>query len=188
MMIRKKIITVLITTLLLILLILPNYSNAISDKKKYIYSNYDYVIDNYKIDMIVNEDNTFDITETITAYFDVPKHGIYRKIPLKNSITRIDGTKSNNRAKISDIEVNDNYTIYNESGYKVIKIGDADRTLTGSHTYQIKYTYNIGKDPLKDADELYFNLIGDEWDTVIKNVSFKITMPKSFDASTLRFF
>jgi hypothetical protein len=37
--------------------------------------------------MVVNENNTFDITETITAYFNVSKHGIFRKIPLKNSIT-----------------------------------------------------------------------------------------------------
>lgn len=51
----------------------------------------------------------------------------------------------------------------------------------------IKYTYNIGKDPVKNADELYFNLIGDEWDTVINNISFKITMPKSFDKSLLGF-
>ena len=66
----------------------------------------DYIINNYDINMVVNENNTFDITETITAYFNVPKHGIVRKVPLKNLITRLDGTKSNNRAKISNINVN----------------------------------------------------------------------------------
>ena len=59
-----------------------------------------------------------------------------------------------------------------------IKIGDANKTLTGRHTYTIRYTYNIGKDPLKNADELYFNLIGEEWDTTIDNISFNIKMPK----------
>jgi hypothetical protein len=137
--------------------------------------------------MVVNEDNTFDITETITAYFNVSKHGIYRKIPLKNSITRTDGTKSSNRAKITNLSVSESYTTSNDSGYKVIKIGDSSTTITGNHTYTIKYTYNIGKDPLKNADELYFNLIGDEWDTSISNVNFKITMPKSFDKSLLGF-
>ncbi len=149
--------------------------------------NYDYEIDDYKINMVVNENNTFDITETITANFNVAKHGIFRKIPLRNSITRLDGTKSNNRAIISNISVNENYSVFNENGYKVIKIGDANKNLTGSHTYTIKYTYNIGKDPVKDADELYFNLIGNEWDTIIKNVSFNILMPKSFDKSSLGF-
>ena len=147
----------------------------------------DYIINNYNINMVVNEDNTFDITETITAYFNVPKHGIVRKVPLKNSITRLDGTKSNNRAKISNINVNENYTTYNENGYKVIKIGDNNKTFIGSYTYTIEYTYDIGKDPLKGMDELYFNLIGNEWDTSIENISFKIIMPKEFDKSTLGF-
>lgn len=44
----------------------------------------DYYISSYDIDMVVNENNTFDITETITTYFNVEKHGIYRTIPLKN--------------------------------------------------------------------------------------------------------
>jgi len=151
------------------------------------YSKYDYVINNYNINMVVNENNTFDITETITVYFNVAKHGIYRKIPLKNTVTRLDGTKSNNRAQVSNIIVSHEHKSSVENGYKVIKIGNANKTLTGVHTYTIKYNYNIGKDPLKEADELYFNLIGDEWDTIIKNVSFSITMPKSFDKSSLGF-
>lgn len=150
-------------------------------------SSSDYFIKSYDIDMIVNEDNTFDITEKITAYFNVSKHGIYRKIPLKNSITRNDGTTSHNRAKISNISVSENYTKSKESGYEVIKIGSGGQTYTGEHSYTIKYKYDIGKDPLKDNDELYFNLIGNDWDTSISNVTFRITMPKSFDKSLLGF-
>jgi uncharacterized membrane protein len=147
----------------------------------------DYTIDSYNIDMVVNEDNTFDITEIIKVYFNVSKHGIYRKIPLKNTVTRTDGTSSTNKAKITNLSVSETYTTSNESGYKVIKIGDSNKTLTGSHTYIIRYTYDIGKDPLKNADELYFNLIGDAWDTSISNVTFKITMPKEFDETLLGF-
>ena len=146
-----------------------------------------YSIKNYDINMVVNEDNTFDITEKITANFNVERHGIYRRIPLKNSITRLDGTKSNNRAKISNVTVSERYTISKENGYEVIKIGDPNKVITGNRSYTIKYTYDIGKDPLKDADELYFNLIGNEWDTSISNVTFRIKMPKSFDKSLLGF-
>lgn len=163
-----------------LLMLVPNKVLAVTEAS-------DYTIQRYNIDMIVNEDNTYDITETITAYFNIPKHGIYRKIPLKNSITRTDGTKSSNRARITNVNVSENYTISKENGYEVIKIGSASSTITGSHTYTIKYKYNIGKDPLKDADELYFNLIGDEWDTSISNINFKITMPKEFDSSSLGF-
>ncbi|MGN1372263.1 MAG: DUF2207 domain-containing protein [Candidatus Coprovivens sp.] len=150
-------------------------------------SNYDYIINSYDINIIVNENNTFNITENIETHFNIAKHGIYRKIPLKNKVTRLDGTTSNNRATISEISVNENYSLYNENGYKVIKIGDTNRTLTGQKNYTISYLYNIGKDKGKDYDELYFNLIGNEWDTSISNITFTITMPKEFDKSKLGF-
>lgn len=35
--------------------------------------------------------------------------------------------------------------------------------------------------------EAYFNLIGEKWDTIINNVSFKIEMPKEFDKTLLGF-
>ena len=151
------------------------------------YNSYDYVIDKYDVNIVVNEDNTFDITETITAYFNVAKHGIYRKIPLKNKIVRLDGTSSTNSARLSNLSVDNMYEVSKSSGVYNIQIGDPNRTITGEHTYTIKYTYNVGKDPIKNYDELYYNIIGDEWDTVIGNVTFSVTMPKEFDSSKLGF-
>ena len=150
-------------------------------------SNYDYVINKYHVDINVNENNILSITETIDVYFDTYKHGIFRKIPLKNEIIRLDGTTSKNRVKISDINVNEEYSLSTENGYKVIKIGSPNYTVTGNKTYKISYLYNLGKDRGKNYDELYFNIIGTEWDTEIRNVTFSITMSKSFDASKLGF-
>lgn len=152
-----------------------------------LYRSYDYVIDKYNVNIVVNENNTFDITENIEAYFNIPKHGIFRTIPLKNELTRLDGTKSKNRVKITNVSVNTKYSTLKEAGNYKIKIGSADETFTGAQSYEIKYTYNLGKDPLKNIDELYYNIIGDEWDTVIGNITFTIKMPKSFDASKLGF-
>lgn len=147
----------------------------------------EYAITKYHIDMKVNENNTFDMNEEITTYFNTDKHGIFRSLPLRNTVNRLDGTSSNNRAKISNVKVNNEYTTYKENGNYVIKIGSASYTLTGEQSYIIKYNYNIGKDPIKDFDELYFNLIGTEWDTTISNFTFTITMPKEFDESKLGF-
>lgn len=162
-------------------------TTSLTPSKNYQYSSYDYVIDKYDINIIVNENNTFDITETITAYFNVSKHGIFRTIPLKNTITRLDGTASTNRTQVTNVSVDNEYTTSRENENYKLKIGSASRTLTGEQTYVIKYTYNIGKDPVKDYDELYYNIIGNEWDTVIGNVTFSITMPKEFDSSKLGF-
>lgn len=178
---KQKIILSVFALLLLLGLLMPNVTFAIS-------SSGGYTIESYDVNMIVNENNTFDITETISVNFTgYNKHGIFRKIPLKNTVTRLDGTKSSNRAEISNISVSDSYQVSNEDGYKVLKIGSSSQTVFGRKTYTIKYNYNIGKDPLKNADELYFNLIGDEWDTDIEYVTFTIKMPKAFDESKLGF-
>ncbi|MBR1802042.1 DUF2207 domain-containing protein [Candidatus Saccharibacteria bacterium] len=147
----------------------------------------EYTISDYKISMVVNENNTFDITEEITADFHVPKHGIFRTLPLYNEVKRADGTSSKNRVKISDVKVSGPFTKSTENGKMKLKIGDEDRTLTGENTYVIQYNYNIGKDPLEDKDELYFNLLGNDWDTNIENFSFEIKMPKEFDKEKLGF-
>ncbi len=151
------------------------------------YRSYNYVIDQYDIHMVVHENNTFDITETITAYFHVPKHGIFRTIPLKNTVTRLNGTTSTNRTQITNLSVDHEYSTSREDGNYKIQIGSENLTLTGEQTYVIQYTYNIGKDPVRDYDELYYNIIGTGWDTVIGNVTFDITMPKEFDSSKLGF-
>ena len=147
-----------------------------------------YTIKNYNIDINVNENNSFDITETITANFSQEQHGIIRNIPRVNYIKRNDGTTAKNIALITDIEVNEPYTKSNTINEVSLKIGSASETILGEHTYTIKYKYYLlGRDGLANQDEFYFNLIGTEWDTSIENASFKITMPKEFDPSLLGF-
>lgn len=151
------------------------------------YKSADYVIDSYDIQLIVHENNTIDITEVITAYFNQPRHGIYRIIPLKNTVNRLDGTSSFNRAQVFNVFVDNVYTTFREGDDYQIKIGSGDTLLEGEQRYKIKYTYNLLKDPMEDYDELYYNLIGNDWDAPIGNITFSITMPKEFDASKLGF-
>lgn len=151
------------------------------------YDSYPYTLDAYLVEIQVNEDNTLNITEKIKANFKQPRHGIYRKIPLKNEVIRADSSKSTVRAKVSNVTVDVPFKEYREKGYWFIKAGDPAFLLTGTEVYTIQYTYKLGKDPLKDKDEFYFNIIGSEWDAPIGNIGFKITMPKDFDASALGF-
>lgn len=148
---------------------------------------YRYTIEAYDVLIDVKENNVLEITESIKANFKEPRHGIIRKIPLRNTVKRNDGSVTKNSVRLTDLSVSEEYEVSNDSGYRVIKIGDADETITGIHDYVIKYSYNLGKDSSKDFDELYFNIIGDEWDTEINNVTFTINMPKEFDVSKLGF-
>jgi uncharacterized membrane protein len=148
----------------------------------------EYDIQQYFVMMSVSEDNVYSVTEIISVYFYTDKHGIYRKIPLKNQIQRADGSTDTVRARISDVSCGtDSFSVSHDAGNYTIQIGDADTTVTGEKTYTISYQYHMGNDVLKDADEFYYNLIGSEWDTTIENVSFSIRMPKEFDETKLGF-
>ena len=148
---------------------------------------YDYYIESYNVDINVSSDNSYNIKETIVAYFNKEKHGIIRNIPTRNTVTRTDGSTNTNRAKITNVNVNEKYSLSRGADEVKLKIGDAGTVLTGRHTYQISYTYNIGNDKLKDADEFYLNLIGNQWDTNINKLTFTITMPKDFDTNKIGF-
>lgn len=175
----KKIFFALSALMLCMLLPFTAFANDYSFKPYYISS--------YHVEMNVTEDNILQITEDIEAYFNQPRHGIYRYIPVTNTVERADGTKGKTRAKIRNVHCSDEYSSsYKNSDY-VMQIGDEDVTRTGAHHYTISYEYQLGEDILDGADELYYNIIGDGWDTYIQNVTFKITMPKEFEVSKLGF-
>lgn len=149
---------------------------------------YEYDLNSYDVNIRVSKDNVLHITETIGAYFNVSKHGIYRKIPLVNQVKRLDGSEDTIRADVDNISTNATKSVSYSGGYCTIRLGDEDRTLTGDVEYVISYDYALDGDNLPDKDEFYFNLIGTEWeDTEIDNVTFTIEMPEAFDEEKLGF-
>lgn len=142
---------------------------------------YDLEIDTFDISMIVNDDNTYDMTETIDVTFNNSQmHGIYRDIPIT--------TYYKKPIKIKNIQIEGYaYTTETVNGQIRIKIGDPDVYTTSHETYRIHYTYVLGDDLNPDMDELYFNLVGTGWQMPIHNTTFSITMPHPFDSTRLKF-
>ena len=98
---------------------------------------YPYYIDNYDVNIKVNENNILEIKETIDVYFNEARHGIYRDIPRINKVKRLDGSTSTNRAKINVISVNDKYSLSKTiDGFYEIKIGLKDNKIKGSKQYR----------------------------------------------------
>lgn len=174
----KRISSLLSILLLICILICANISAFASSE---------YYINTYNVDMVVNDDNSIDVTESISAYFNTEKHGIYRYIPIDNTVTRSDSTEYTKKAKVTNVSVNEPYSTYTEDGNYVIQIGDENKTHTGEMNYTIKYKYLMGREANEGFDELYYNIIGSGWDAVSKYVTFSITMPKNFDQSKLGF-
>lgn len=172
---------------LIVILFNPSKVFSITDYEMNNLMRYDYFIESYNINIIVNENNSYDIEENIVAYFNVPKHGIIRVLPIKNNVIHHGSKNTYNFGILSNLEVNDKYKKSISDGNYSIRIGDSSKENIGKKEYTIKYRYSLSNDFNREFDEIYYNIIGTNWDTYINNVTFSITMPKEFDQSKLGF-
>ncbi len=151
-----------------------------------------YDITAYNVDIKVGADNVFHVTETITVNFRQASHGIYRYIPYRQVMDWNNGGVSRRivyNTPVTSVSVfSDSYQLSRQDGNVVIKIGDAGKLISGKKVYKISYDHMLGNDQIATQDFVYYNIIGTNWNCAISNVTFNITMPKSFDANKLWFF
>ncbi len=133
----------------------------------------------YEVRMDVQDDHSVILTETIDVEFTQQLHGIYRTIPLQ--------THFNTWGTISHIQMLSShpYTTTREGGFLKIRIGDANKWAAQKERYQLTYQFHLGHDGLDTMDELYYNLIGNGWNTNINEVRFEIHMPHPFDSTNV---
>lgn len=138
-----------------------------------------WVIKNFDTTINVSKDATLDVTEKIAVDFGVlQKHGIYRDIPIKYN----DNVGQAYKLRFKLISVTDKSGRdwpYELSGWntKSIKIGDADRTISGEQTYIIKYQIKRGIRFL-ETDELYWNATGNQWGVPIESAKATVNFPE----------
>jgi uncharacterized membrane protein len=133
-------------------------------------------INSYVVNLTVNTDNSVDVTETIRYDTGTDSHhGIFRDINPFSSEGR--------KMSIQNIRVTDTdknlyqYSVSTVNGNVRIKIGDPTVTFTGQKTYVITYHATNAVAQLKDIDELYWNVTGNEWGMPIKMAEANITLP-----------
>lgn len=144
----------------------------------------------YHVDLIVHENNTFSVTETITVDFLSPAHGIYRYVTVGGEIffndengelVSIPGTLKLSNVSAGDVELD--YS--SDADNAILRLGSANTTLTGLKTYTLTYDAAAYDDGLSLFDQIYWDLIPTGWETPIENASFTVTMPKDFDLEAM---
>lgn len=146
----------------------------------------DFAIERYDVEMEVTDSNVYSITETILANFAVERHGIYRDIPL----TQYGYNHSIEEIRATDPDTGETLPteITRSTSMLRLRIGDPDTTVTGEKSYRIHYLYDASNDLNRNADEIYFNLIGTGWEAAISEVHIRVDMPQDFDAADLHFY
>ena len=136
-----------------------------------------YCITNYDVDLNVHKNRTVDVTEKIDVFFLAPSKEFKRVFPIKPQFFYNNLQKKNQNVVISDIQINEPYTLQQTNDAIILKIEDSSKILMGPKNYQIKYKYKMGDDFLKASDEFYFNIIDRNWNTTIDNIKFRIKLP-----------
>ncbi|MDD4717298.1 MAG: DUF2207 domain-containing protein, partial [Eubacteriales bacterium] len=128
-----------------------------------------FYIEKYSIDIKTGTDSSYYFEEEITVFFTSKRHGIIRSIP-----------KAGNDLPyfVSEISVSGDESTVEYDSYNInLRIGDANKEISGLKTYVIKYKLQFFKDTYDDFDFSYLNLIGTQWDTYIKNVDINYYYP-----------
>ncbi len=147
-------------------------------------------ITDFKTKIVMQENNVAKVTESIDVFYKQDRRGIYRNIPTDNRVVHeIDGNKTekNYKALVSDIAVTMDGKEVEASadrndGMMSVRIGSEDVYISGSHTYDISYTYDFGDDGITDFDFFYMSLTGSNWESPLNHISFDITLPKPFES------
>ena len=130
-------------------------------------------IDKFHSDIMIHGDSSFTVRETIDVKFDQPRHGIYREIPFRYR----DELGKTMETPIKVLSVSDGLERpwkfkVEKTGNRInIRIGNANKYVSGNQTYLITYQVENAILFFDDHDELYWNVTGNDWKAPIREAS-----------------
>ena len=142
-----------------------------------------FVMDRYSVSIDVDSARSLHYSEVMDLDFAYPSHGIIRDIQYR--FPGYDGYPDT-VAEVSDIKANVPLSIDRSSSFIDLRLGDADRLLSGKQSFSITYDFGLGKDYYDEYDELYINIVSaNGWNTLIRSVFFSVSLPFPVDADRI---
>jgi len=144
-------------------------------------------IRSFGADITVQPDGRIKVVETIDYQFPSPKHGIYRDIPTRY----VDDQNNAYIIPLTVAGVGDGrggswpYQLQDQGSALRLKIGDPNRTISGSQTYVIDYAAEGALRYFSDHDELYWNATGSAWTVPIDRAAATVRLPDNVPADQI---
>lgn len=136
----------------------------------------------FNTDIVINENQSYEITENIGVDFLEPRQGIYRYIPYKGT------TDVPYYAKITDEKATEPLHVSAENGYWVGRLGTEGIYKSGRQEYQFSYTITP-QFQSKEYNAAFYNVTPPQWQNRVPAGSrFTVTFPKDFEHSRLKFY
>ncbi|MCK4683036.1 DUF2207 domain-containing protein, partial [Candidatus Bipolaricaulota bacterium] len=137
-------------------------------------------ITDFAAQIVLDEEGTLHIEERLDIDFYNPHHGIDCSIPV--SYRRPTGENITIDLKVISVTQDGGevpYTVRRSGRNILVRIGDPDRTITGSHTYTLSYSVDRALLFRDDYIQLYWNVTGGASGVPINHASATITLPKT---------
>jgi uncharacterized membrane protein YgcG len=136
-------------------------------------------ITSYDARVTLQHNGSMLVTEQITYDFGADqRHGIFRVIPVRfrynGGYDRIYPVEIRS---VRSLDAPDQYIVKNNGSYVTIRIGNPDQTVTGEHTYTLTYLVRGGLNAFSGHDELYWNVVGNQWQVPIDRVTVRVSAP-----------
>lgn len=137
------------------------------------------IIRGFDVTVRLQQDTSLDVTETIVMDFEESeRHGIYRQMPVVYDRNGGKYTIYVNVLSITDESGRGYKYSQSRAGRDLnIKIGDANTTITGLHTYKIHYLVRRAVNFFNGAPEVYWNATGDQWPFAMQQVAARFYPP-----------
>jgi uncharacterized membrane protein YgcG len=138
----------------------------------------------YDIAIEIESDGSAVFTETIDYDFSTQqRHGIFRDLIVRQAC-------SGRYDRVYPLEVLSvespsgapaQHKIESLGASKRIKIGDPNRIVSGAQTYVVRYRLDGILNGFDDHDELYWNVVGDQWGVALSGITVEVTVPGGAD-------
>lgn len=145
----------------------------------------DVTITSFDISMNVDEHGLIQVDQKIDTQFNILGHGIYAFIPQRYDMTWDLNGQTYDRSyyfPVRHLKVIDaNYESQTDDYDNIVlKIGDADVSVTGPQSYHYTYTLQMRDLDLEGYQAFYLNLVGSGWEMPMDKVNFEITLPSAW--------
>ena len=144
-----------------------------------------WVIRSFDSQIEIQRDGRVLVTETIDVDFgSLQRHGILRDIP-----TKYDWPLEKGKLRVYQLQVRSvtdglgrawKYQTSGNGTFTELKIGDADRTVSGQQRYRIAYAVQGALNGFPDHDELFWNVVGSQWPVQVLAASATVRAPSPF--------
>ncbi len=148
----------------------------------------DWYIDNFEVRAEIQADGGVTVTETITAVFAVPKHGIYRTIPIHYNVAFHQYSLRFRLLSVTDAAGAERLTKVSRDGFSQrIRIGSPDVRVRGTQAYQISYRVYRAILHEQDRTVLRWNATGNEWGVPINRATVTVVLPAEFTDQLVKY-